>query len=255
MRLRTLDYASWLAPYDSSLYHSDLASIASLGSGHWALNALSSFAKSSDEVLWLQGDSGTGKTILISLMIEHLRRVPSIVNLPLLYVDDPGLAGSCQHPRKLCHPVVVWPSRNLGNDSSNLKDKVAQQRQRSSGRLNTDELIDLLESCLMNVPGVYIVLDAPNEMSDSGELLSALSTAMNASKSCKLVVASTMDLKLDGRFPHQTCQKVYMKMSNVDHDIASFVDHELSENPRLNRLPQHVQENIRVAVLQGAHGS
>ncbi|KAK4185408.1 hypothetical protein QBC35DRAFT_454323 [Podospora australis] len=113
--------------------------------------------------------------------------------------------------------------------------------------------MELLVETIGDAQG-FVIVDALNEVEQSGQLLESLIGLAERLPSIRMIVSSTSPLTtLLHRSDLNVCyREVEMKSELVNKDIASFVDdklHDMSHFPRLNPAIKH---EIRTALISKA---
>ncbi len=70
------DILAWLCPLPMNQVHQTISDRAEKGSGEWFLSseAFKSWCLDTDNCLWCWGIPGAGKTVLASIVVNHIRR-------------------------------------------------------------------------------------------------------------------------------------------------------------------------------------
>lgn len=117
------------------------------------------------------------------------------------------------------------------------------------------ELSTILHDCMEGFDHVYIILDALDECYEREKLLSIIQRLLY-SKTGKthMLVTSRSDVDLEERLHPMITARVLIESGLIEHDIRSYIQGQLHENPKLRRWPPKVQERIESALMAGAQG-
>ncbi|KAJ8127874.1 hypothetical protein O1611_g5761 [Lasiodiplodia mahajangana] len=200
--------------------------------------------------LWYFGMPGAGKTVLASIIIEHLRELQSNLKrttespmIAFLYLSYKNihtieqLLGSVirqlvQNEEPLPQPVTkLWARRNQGDDAATVKD-----------------LTELLKAVVQGRQG-YIVIDALDECSPDYRLrlIKALEVE---SENLSLLVTSRLLDEISKGF-----ENIPIRANSSDLDL--FIDHEIETRSRLKRFSEQdrtLRSEIKDAVRKACDG-
>ncbi|GKT78695.1 NACHT and ankyrin domain protein [Colletotrichum tofieldiae] len=224
----------WLSPPDPSTNASRARARRHAGTGAWLLESavFREWEAGKRQHLWLYGMAGCGKTVLSTTILDHLRTS-----------STPALA-------------FFFDFNDAGKQTlDNLLCSLAIQLYRTGGEVAT-----CVESMMQTLQSVIVVLDALDECTTNGELLSwmqRLASGLNFSNT-KLIVTARPEADLLRGIPRLFSEDncVWLDKQAVDADIRSYVAHELQQRPEFvgKRMPHHLLEQIRDKVGDGADG-
>ncbi|KAM3084155.1 hypothetical protein ACMFMF_001512 [Clarireedia jacksonii] len=232
--------------------------------GQWFVEGESfeKFKHAEHSLLWLDGDSGSGKTILSSTIIESLRgtlRSNSQAALGFWYfnADDKAKTTLDECVRALitqfleAMPALVpsiitefWSDHNKGGRTPKLSDL----RAALTKLLATEKIT------------YYIVLDALDECRQEDQLdLLAIIQALQSSENQHLHILVTSRKYLKDRFRERFLNlasffDIAIERAEVDEDIKSHVTQQLLTDPDLNRWDEITRNMIFSSLTAKAHG-
>jgi hypothetical protein len=263
---KIIQWLSTVEPGISWTNHDDAWNKHEPDTGLWLVRESDDFEYSKstrNRVLWVQGMPGCGKTIMISYIIEELKRFcegnPKRA-LTYFYFDfgTPAkqIAVSCA--RYLLSHLI---GRHLDIPDA-IKDLYVKKCYYGNDSLNLQDLTAMLElyAGLDGTEDLYIVLDGLDEspLKDykRAELLDWIDTLTKRLK-FKLHLCMSSRPKQDIRekfssFRHLT--EIPMKESNVGRDIKTYIQRELSMRPKFKRLPQELKREVQDTLVRGAQG-
>jgi len=158
---------SWLCPLEPWQKQANVYADHHEGTGQWYLDSeeFKQWLEGTPEVLWCHGDPGSGKTVMASIVVNHLRQKFSKnygVGVAAIY---------CEYKRQeLMTPVNLLASmwdqlvldQPLGEEIEHLYDSHAKFRTMAT----RDEVYSLVRREIRTLSAVYIIVDALDELDD-----------------------------------------------------------------------------------------
>lgn len=211
------------------------------GTGKWLLDhqvVRKWFSSSASEILWLHGIPGSGKSSLVSVVVERL------------------IAESTKSPSS--HPVYFYCNRNPAEkeraDPTHILRSLLKQlstkalpscvvdkfnRERSLQSLDLGATVDLIKAIIETRTITYIVLDALDECDAAlrDDLTASLETILQESQSLvKIFVSSRNDADLVCWLRDYPNKEVLSSDNQLD--LEAFVDNEVDK--RVNGRPRRL---------------
>lgn len=238
------------------------------GTGKWLLDhqvVRNWFSSSASEILWLHGIPGSGKSCLVSVIVEKL------------------ITESAQNP--FSHPVYFYctrsPSERERADPTHILRSILRQLStpRSTSTLPTcvvdkynkergsfldlGDTLDLIIDIIKNRTITFIVLDALDECDSSlqYELIDALETILRESQSLvKIFVSSRNDSDLVCWLQEYPNKEILSSDNQVD--LAAFVDDEVDRRVdgrprrllRARKISDALRDDIKRTLKAQAQG-
>ena len=257
----------WLAHPDPSEIH-NIASRArkSTKTGRWFLDgaAFQAFRETPQSFLWLHGDSGCGKSILCSAVIDELRanrsEQPPSLRLAYWYFSvNAANRRSLQNLvralfTQLCPPfeappalLRLWDANGQGREAPRISDSI-------------QTLVQMLGEISVNGvrPSIFIVIDALDESNESerDEILDMLRRIMLLNINIKLLVTSRSNTVGVERRLQDVVRplNVIIERQYADEDILTHISERLQNDEDLNKWPLNLQKDIQEALVAGAAG-
>ncbi|KAJ7747665.1 ankyrin repeat-containing domain protein [Mycena maculata] len=249
-RKRT-EILDWLSPINFFLRHADISRTRQPGTGEWFL-ADSRFKKwesGAGGPLWCRGIPGAGKTVLASMVVNHLSVQSQTENIGVacIYLDHKET--EIQTPSNLLS--ALWRQLVLGKGIGSLAHSIYQQHCEKCTRPSLDDVQAVLFSVIVEWLEVYIVVDAIDEYPEDERhtLLEHL-----------LSMGPTVHLMTTSR-PHITFSSL-RNFESIDiranpDDIQRYVDGRMQTS---SRLAKHVEtqpelhEEIHSKIVKSADG-
>ncbi|EAW10805.1 uncharacterized protein ACLA_052780 [Aspergillus clavatus NRRL 1] len=238
----------WISPVDVESAHRQARSVWQPETGSWFIRGSfkSWFASDNARLLFLEGKSGSGKTVLCSTTIEAIKDL--IADRPssrLAYYYCSFRSSTSQELVYLLGSLLVQLSNTFPGILQDLTDNF-----RKKALPPPDVLIKLILKYTKQLTELFIVVDAVNESHESESIIEALVTLLRASN-IHMMISSTSFPPLDGSFG--VCKIQMMPSTNKD-DIQAFLDAQLESVPTLRRLPEHTKRQIENTLIEKAHG-
>ncbi|KAJ7695238.1 hypothetical protein B0H14DRAFT_2485904 [Mycena olivaceomarginata] len=219
----------WLSPLNFFLRQQDISKTRQQGTGEWLLDdpKFKGWKSNPGQVLWCPGIPGAGKSVLASLVVEHLTDQSKNKNIGVacIYFNhketqiqtlDNMLAGLWRQ--------LIW-KKPLGS-AVQLYEQHIEKKTRPSH----EDMQKLLSSVLIWFTQIYIILDGVDEY--PAEWWSQLAKALTNLGPVSLLVMSR---------PHIAPSKLFLNLVTLeiranDKDILSYVDTQVQESERLSEL-------------------
>jgi hypothetical protein len=242
---KTLQILAWLSPLEFPLIQNDLISRRQEGTGLWLL-------ESDDFQNWLNGDQGTlfcpgipgaGKTMLASIVIDHLLRKFQNESVGIAFVFCSYQNRKEQTPVNLFASLLeqlVQRRSSIPDDIIQLYDYHASKRTRPV----LDEVFNPLLSEISKHTQTFIVVDALDEC-DEG------SRSLFISKLCTLQAPNNVNLLITSRFISTIEQEFEL---GIQLEIrASVADVQRYLEGQVHRLPRCVlkDESLQKEIIHG----
>ncbi|KAJ7675984.1 hypothetical protein DFH06DRAFT_672643 [Mycena polygramma] len=222
--------------------------------GSWFLED-TKFTKWKEEpgYLWIRGNSGTGKSVLSSIAIDHLfdyRRVkvanshPSTPKFGIAYFYFDFRDEKKQLVENMLRSIIMQLSEQSPTPYSVL-DQHFESCQ--GGKFPTyDDLLAMLPTILAQFTGTYIVLDALDECSEPDELIEFISTFRGWAKAVHLLVASQPRTVFLDSAAFEGALVVVLELDTTHADILGFVNSELALNFKLKHLKKAKDAALKI---------
>jgi hypothetical protein len=155
---------AWLSPINFWTQQTDTHSRAQEGTGEWLLHhhKFEDWVHGQCKTLWCQGMPGAGKTVLASIIIEHLRSKFGAENVGIAWVYFNYNEHAFQTTENLISSLLV----QLVQRHPIISDEVVKSFRFHRARLtrpSIGEYLNLLQQELLRFAKVYFVIDALDE--------------------------------------------------------------------------------------------
>ncbi|KAJ6526649.1 hypothetical protein B0H19DRAFT_970455, partial [Mycena capillaripes] len=242
----------WYSPLNFFLRQDDILGTRQPGTCQWLLEdaRFQAWESGTGKILWCQGMPGAGKTVFVSIVVDHLQALGPDVGVAVVYLNHKET--DIQSPSMLL--AALWRQLVFGKPiSSNLTDLYRKHREKRT-RPSLDEAHDVLVDTISVYSKVLILVDALDEYRerDRNTLLRCLST-----------LGPTVNLMLTSR-PHIQINDIIsdsdlktLEMRAADEDIRLYLQAQISYSPRLSKHVKNrpgLREEIEAGVTQRSDG-
>ncbi|KAF5253544.1 hypothetical protein FANTH_1615 [Fusarium anthophilum] len=255
----------WLSPSDASVDHNKAREAYHSGTGQWLLNnpQYLHWKSQKNSFLWLNGNSGTGKTILSSTVIEDIRGsgCPQFGNRTIVYFyitfsDNQkqsldailrSLINQLYHGRPECrHPITSLHSKCSGGSS----------------QATIEQLKFTFRDMLSAAGEVFVLIDAldeyRNRSAERDELLAWVESFRNGPGNTHLLVTSRPDHDIKTSIESWAGSESInsLKSDDVCRDISEYVRDSVANSTSFRRWNGRgsTQEDIVAALTTKADG-
>lgn len=247
---------NWITKIDHGSYHSDIANKWQPGTGQWILEAgkFQTWLKTSKQTLFCTGAPGAGKTILTSVVVEHLTtRSQSDRNIGVAYLYCNYSRRNEQQLNCLLECLLKQLAERRGSVPECVKslyNRLRAERMRPS----VDQLSSALDVVVSLYSKVFIVIDALDECRDTdgsrAELLVETVGALQKPYRVNIFVTSRSKTNITKQFE----QVIPLDISASEKDLRMFMDGHMSELRGFVHNDPEVQEQIKTAIIKAAKG-
>ncbi|KAK6342226.1 hypothetical protein TWF730_001704 [Orbilia blumenaviensis] len=254
---------SWLSPADPSTNYNAAIQRRHKDSGRWFLQSASfeKWKRQRNSFLWLRGIPGCGKTVLSSIIIEHLKESETIIDRHLLYFyfDDNDVGK--QSLEKML--------RVLTSQLYTLRGEVSEQLHSLFSLCNNGKdqpALGSLRSTFVSMAEkageIWLVLDAVDESSRDTktrkQLLSWIQDTVTSSRhlNIHLLITSRIEEDIESELKNCTIkpQIVSIHSDLIGNDIQEFIEHRVAETTEFKRWGPKGRERIKKVLSEKANG-
>ncbi|KAJ4037353.1 hypothetical protein NW756_005642 [Fusarium oxysporum] len=222
----------WLNSTDPSVDHNKAREACHPGTGHWLLTnpQYLTWKSQNNSFLWLNGNSGTGKTILTSTVIEDIRNspLPQLRNYAILYFYI-----TFTDSQKQCLDAILRSLINqLYHSRQETRHPITSLRSKCGGgssRATVEQLKSTFREMLSVGGEVFILIDAldeyQNRSTQRDDLLSWIESFHNEPVNTHLLVTSRPedDIKTSIKTWADSDSIIFLTPDNVGRDISDYV--------------------------------
>ncbi|KAJ6546724.1 ankyrin repeat-containing domain protein [Mycena vulgaris] len=242
----------WITPLIFFQRQNDIFASWQPGTGEWLLvdTQFQEWNSGSGKILWCRGMAGAGKTVLVSMVVDHLRGG----------VQDGKTCVACiylNHKETSTHTTPnlftsLW-KQLVGKPIPPEATQLYDNHHERSSKPSLDEILQILRSAIAEYSKVYLIIDALDEYPEPQRniLLEYLST----------MIGPTINLMLTSR-PHIALQPSFPKLDILEiraaeDDICRYIEMRVLKSPRLSkhvRTRPELHGEIRSKILTNVEG-
>jgi len=234
---------TWLSSLEFPLQQNDFISRRQEGTGKWLIKSdeFKTWVNGTREILFCPGIPGAGKTILTSIVIDHLSNTVQDRSVGVAYIYCNYQSQSEQTPISLLASVL----KQLLQNRLLIPDEVKDLYQSHISRKTTptlDEVLKVLHSEMSRYSQVYVLVDALDECNDKDgqrQILVSKLRALQAANAVNLMVTSRFNPKIEKEF--EKAQKLEIRAS--DEDVHRYLE------GQMDRLSSCITENVDLQKL------
>ncbi|KAJ7499617.1 ankyrin repeat-containing domain protein [Mycena latifolia] len=243
----------WITSENFLQRQADIYSAWQPGTGEWLLEhpRFKNWESSSGTILWCNGMPGAGKTVLASMVVNHLgaRFWNDNIGVACMYLNHKET--ETQTPANLL--AAIWTQLVIGKPIPAAVHELYQHHRERRTRPSADEVHAVLRNfATTQYSRVYLIVDALDEYPDDQrdfllEKLSAMGPSVN------LMITSRPHITLVDFFPDVKP----LEIRATEDDIRRYVDIQIH---RSHRLAKHVnvrpelRDEIRSRVIGSVDG-
>jgi Cdc6-like AAA superfamily ATPase len=248
--------ADWLTLIDYSTQQSDSINRRQEGTGLWLLSSteFQEWVNHSKKTLFCPGIPGAGKTIMSSIVVDHLNanfRNDAGVGIAYVYCS---YQSQKQEPEDLLMSLLKQLTEGRPSVPENVKSLYEHHRDKQS-RPSFNEIVKTLHSTIQLYSRVFIVIDALDEyhVSNNEGLNRLLSEVFSLQDQLEvnLFATSRSISEITSQFDGCICKEIRAQ----DSDILRYINGRIPKLLRshISKYPQ-VQDTIRNDILKAVDG-
>ncbi|KAF9889739.1 hypothetical protein FE257_007045 [Aspergillus nanangensis] len=247
--------ADWLTSIDYALQQSDFFIRRQEGTGEWFLQSseFQQWLKEKNQTLFCRGMPGAGKTILTSIVIQHLHNT---------FRHDP----TCGIAYLFCNFRQQYEQKSTDLVLSLLKQLVQEQPSMPEivkdlynnyklkrTRPPSDEVFEALRSVIKSYSRVFIIVDALDECQNSSE-----GRKMFLSNVSKLQAKTGLNFFATSRFMQEIEKEfkgnIMIEIRARDTDVQNFLEGKMQAFRSLVTKDRPLQEEIKKRIAKAVDG-
>ncbi|KAJ7239382.1 hypothetical protein B0H12DRAFT_1136112, partial [Mycena haematopus] len=249
------EISEWLTSLNFFQRQSDIFSVRQSGTGEWLLSdpQFKDWESNSGKSLWCRGMPGGGKTVLSSVVVNHLEAHlrTDLIGVACIYLNhkETGAHTVANLIASLCKQLLV--DKPI---PSTVSDMYLRHFSRGT-RPSLDEILEALRSIMAKYDKIYFVVDALDEYPEDERnvLLEYLSTITLGPPIINLLMTSRPNITLTPFFS----DVILLEIRAVDDDIRQYVETHIKKSSRLSRHVQsrpELRDEISSKIIKNVQG-
>ena len=261
----------WLTTIEYQSHHKSRYKTLLPGSGQWLLDKpefIEWQAASTSSILWLHGIPGSGKSMLLAHVIEHMKAQGSAVHpAPIAFFYCARIANEPERadPTHLMRSILEQMS--CVDEDTPIREPIVKEykvrKKEAKGKLpeplSLDDTVQLVLELLESNPAI-LVIDGLDECEPSRrqDLLNALTNIIHKSSNVVKVFVSSRD---DQDLVHHLSQtpNIYIRAAENTSDIIKFVETRVDDaiarkKILLGKVPDDLRKAIIKSLVEKAQG-
>ncbi|KFY47728.1 hypothetical protein V496_10483 [Pseudogymnoascus sp. VKM F-4515 (FW-2607)] len=214
---------NWLTPLEFPLQFSDFMSRCQTGTGQWLLESdeFKTWIDNTGQILYCPGIPGSGKTMLTSIVIDHLSKSAQDENVGIAYIYCNYQNQLEQTPVNMFASILKQLVQTRPSISNDVKNLYEGQRRRKNSRPMLNEILAVLHSEISRYAQVYILVDGLDEYANHGTRKQLLDSIweLYATGVVNLMVTSRFIPKIQQEF--QSALQLEIRAS--DEDVQKYL--------------------------------
>ena len=246
----------WLSPLNMFQRQQDTLSRRHGSTGSWLLS-VPAFrrwvnSESSDRTLWCPGDPGTGKTVITSIVVDHLIKnvCSDDVRIAYVYCDykDQAMQTASNLIACLARQLIGRPQK-LPQQLKSFHKEWEQQRRRP----NVEELTVLLVTLCNERERTYVIVDALDECEATNERRLFLPLLQSLPHGSTRLFVTSRPNHEDIYYTFTTASQI--TIAAPDSEIERFVTEKMEERKEfVERVTQDLKSQIISTICTRASG-
>jgi len=248
----------WLTKTDYAPRQSEIVSRRQEGSGQWLLNSdiFKNWVSQSKQTLFCPGIPGAGKTVITSIVVEHLlTEFQNDINIGIAYIY-------CNYRRREKQKLVDLLEsllKQLVQKQPSMPESIKSLYKHHRDRGTSPPLVEILRvlySVVANYSRVFIIIDALDECQVFGGDRSRL-----LSEIFNLQVETEVNFFATSRFIPEVMAifqgSMMLEIRASDEDVLEYVDEQISQSTTLKSIISKypgLQDTIRTKIVKAADG-
>ncbi|KFY05410.1 hypothetical protein V491_09146, partial [Pseudogymnoascus sp. VKM F-3775] len=245
----------WLSPTNYASQQSDFIDRRQEGTGQWLLDSgeFQHWLNQSNQILICPGMPGAGKTMITSIVIDHLyAKYKTDPSIGIAYLYCNFRRQDEQKPVDLLASLLKRLVQGLHTLPNSMKN-FYERHQREKTHPSFKEILDELQSIIAGFSTTFIIIDALDECKVSdGDQTKFISEIL------RLQTNTRTNLLVTSRFiPHITekfQEGASLEIRATDEDVWRYLDEHLSHLPPFAHRNSDLQELIKTRIVKAVDG-
>ncbi|KAJ7476790.1 hypothetical protein FB451DRAFT_1366381 [Mycena latifolia] len=242
----------WMSPLNFLQRQADVLSALQPGTGEWLLSdtVFQDWEAGSGKVLFCHGIPGAGKTVLVSLVVNHLEAHARTTDIGLACIYLNHKETETQTITNLLGGL--WRQLMLGKPISPTVQNLYDHHHERQTRPKLEEVCKALDSAVAQYSKVFIVIDAVDEYPDHHRHL-FLKYLVNLLPQTSILMTSRPHINLEAQFPNVKT----IEIRATEQDLQKYLDTQIQDSVRLSKHIQtrpKLRDEILSKIVENAKG-
>ncbi|EHK26130.1 uncharacterized protein TRIVIDRAFT_112497, partial [Trichoderma virens Gv29-8] len=251
-KIEDIKILDWLTPTDYGLQQSDYFQRRQPGTCRWLLDSetFQKWLATSNQTLFCPGMPGAGKTILTSIVVDHIISEFRQGDVGIAYI----YCNFHQHNEQTTSGLLASILKQLAETQPLLAARVKDLHNRHYTRRtrpSVDELYNTLQSIIASYPRIFIIVDALDECQTSNNCRFQF-----LSRLFKLQIHGGINIFATSRPLPEICQKFKESMTieicAYDDDVRDYLDSQISQSD--SKILDICREDIKTKITKAVGG-
>jgi Cdc6-like AAA superfamily ATPase len=245
----------WLTPVNYFTQQSDFIDRRQEGTGKWLLDSaeFQGWLEASKQTLFCPGIPGAGKTMITSIIVEHLSaKFQSDAHVGIAYLYCSFRRHQEQRPVDLLTSLLKQLVQGRPSIPTSVKNLYECHKEKQT-RPSCDEVSKVLDSVVAEFTQTFIIVDALDECQIlEGSCEKFLSGIFNlqAKTGANLFATSRFIPEIVKQFEGS----VSLEICASDEDVKRYLDGHMFELPSFVRRSSELQEEIKTSIVKAVDG-
>ncbi|VBB75925.1 Putative protein similar to ANR50 of Homo sapiens [Podospora comata] len=245
----------WLTKIDYGPQQSDYLKRRQPGTGQWLLDSekFKGWLSASNQTLFCPGIPGAGKTILTSVVVDHLgSKFHNDPKIGIAYIYFNFQRQDKQKIDDLLASVLKQIAESQPSVPGSVKDLFDKHKAKRT-RPSLDEILRVLQSVAATCSSVFIVVDALDECQTSESCRERfLSELFNLQKmhGINIFATSRSIMEIVDRFK----TSISLEIRAITADVAQYLEGHISQLPYFVQQDRRLREEITAGISEAVDG-
>ncbi|KAF5616930.1 ankyrin protein [Fusarium sp. NRRL 25303] len=252
-RLKFLD---WITPMNFTSDQEDHLERLHPGTGQWLFESeqFKAWVRGDYQTLYCPGIPGAGKTILTSLVIDHLQTQYQSEDFRVGYIFCNFSRRDEQTPRNLLATLLRQTVQGEATINAQLT-RLYETRDSAGSSLSREAIVEALQPSILSYSRVFVVVDAIDELDTSRGYRHSFLTSLNTISES---LVGKISLFITSRFIPDIAQSLKdsatLEIKASETDISNFTQWQMSRLPSFVTRRPDLKSEISETIAKAAQG-
>ncbi|KAJ7706664.1 hypothetical protein B0H17DRAFT_874667, partial [Mycena rosella] len=243
----------WLSPINFFTRQADIFTVQLPGSGEWLLESdqFKAWSAGVGKILWCPGIPGAGKTVLASVVVNHLREILAQggnIGVAAIYLNHKET--DVQTPSNIL--AGIWRQLAFRKPVSLAVQQLYENHREPRTKPSLENFHEVLVSTIAEYSKVYLIVDALDEYPETERNI-LLNNFLNLGQTVNLMLTSRPHINI-----HTTIGSVQtLEIRATARDVRTYVYEQITKSSRLSKHIQSrpdLREEIETKIVDRSDG-